>query len=353
VSSPGGPLFDLVTVLRALAPLFLLILLGAVLRRRGLLPPAAIPTLNGIVVHVTLPALVVVELVSAPELPRAFVVATFALLIAQAGTMLLAFAVGKAMRLSRPALGALMLTGTFGNTGFLGYPITLARPLVAHLMSAAVLQDQFGMSLSLYPGAAIVGATFGDPAAAHPGTGSGHRSARHRRTAAALRFFRSPLFAALVVGLTIRLVPDIVAGISPAAAALLTAAVSATGVQTLIGTLGKALGYLGQGTTPIVLLALGAALRPGAVRRAPRLVAVSCTLKLLVLPVLMWTLCRALAISGPLLSLGVQEAAMPTSVVCSVLCAQTALEGDLAVGIVFATTVCSAVTLPLALALLR
>ena len=82
-------------------------------------------------------------------------------------------------------------------------------------------------------------------------------------------------------------------------------------------------------------------------------VALACLLKLVICPVLAWAACRLLGISGDLLAITVQQAAMPTAVVASVLCTQNAMDGEVAVGIVFTATVLSGVTIPIALAVLR
>ncbi|MBC8103624.1 MAG: AEC family transporter [Cytophagales bacterium] len=328
----------LLTVLRVLAPLFLLILLGAFLRRKNLIPLTAIPVLNGLVVNVTLPALVVLSLANAPQLPPSYALATLCFLGANLATMGIAFAIGLACRLPRPLRGALMLTASFGNTGFLGYPITLARPLVAGIFPAAVLLDQFAMTLPLYLSAALVGGAFGGRSeASHPGTGTPPASSRRKTI---LRFFRSPIFLSMLLGLVARLLP------------WPDALRSEPQMQALGQITAQTLGYLGQGTTPIVLLALGAALRPGAVRRSPVPVALACGLKLFVAPLLAWGACHLAGVPGDLTALAVQMGAMPTAVVCSVLCTQNALEGDLAVGIVFASTALSAITIPLVISLL-
>jgi predicted permease len=57
--------------------------------------------------------------------------------------------------------------------------------------------------------------------------------------------------------------------------------------------------------------------------------------------------------SGELLALGVLQAAMPSSVMGSVLCEESHMAGEYAVSVVFATTILSAVTMPLLLAVLR
>ena len=113
-------------VLRALAPLFLLIVLGSLLRRARVLHTAHVPVLNGLVVQVTLPALIFLALTRASALPASDACLPVAFWLAEAVTMALAYALGRLARLPRPALGALLIVGVFGNTAFLGYPITLS-----------------------------------------------------------------------------------------------------------------------------------------------------------------------------------------------------------------------------------
>ncbi len=111
--------------------------------------------------------------------------------------------------------------------------------------------------------------------------------------------------------------------------------------------------YLSQGTTPLILLAVGVALQPRAALAAPGAALLPCLLKLVVCPLAMWGACRLLGFHGDLLRVGVLQAAMPTSVLASVLCAHNDMEGALAVGVVFLTTTLSFLSLPLMLSLLH
>ena len=166
------------------------------------------------------------------------------------------------------------------------------------------------------------------------------RAARARSSAAArggpagatgghsARFLRSPIFLSAVLGLALR----IVASLPPASLPCLLPAIG--------GDLGKCLEYLGQGTTPLVLLALGVALRPGAVRGRPGPLLLACAVQAAGLPAAVWGLCRVLGIGGDARLDGVLEAAMPTAVMASVLAGQNDMEGDFAVGVVFGSTVC-------------
>ena len=312
-------------VLRALAPLFLLIVLGSFLRRARVLHVAHVPILNGLVLNVTLPALIFLALTRAPSLHASDARLPVAFWLAEAATMAAAYGLGRLGRLPRAARGALLLVGVFGNTAFLGYPIVLS--LLPGEFPPAVLLDEFGCVIVLYLSGALVGGAFGSQ-------GGDWRGAMRR-------FARSPLFLSLAAALAMRLVPW-----PPGLAAL-------PGLRVIGGVLAHCLAYLSQGTTPLILLTLGVSLQPRTALAAPGAAGLPCLLKLIVCPLAMWGACRLLGLHGDLLRVGVLQAAMPTSVLASVLCAQNDMEGPLAVGVVFLTTTLSLVSLPVLLSLLR
>ena len=316
------------TTLQALAPLFLLILLGYGLRQARVLHLAHIPILNGLVLTVTLPALVVHGLTTAPVLALTAARLPLALLGAEAAAMAAAYLIGRFLGLPAPTRGAMLLVSAFGNTGFVGYPMTLA--LIPSQFPAAIVTDQFGMNIALFLTAALVGVRMG---------GGGSEALQERE--AVRRFLRSPLFLSLISGLILRLLPW------PHSLTSLPAAIA------LGRTLEQGLSYLGQGTTPLVLLALGASLRPETTRAYLKPLAASCLIKLLICPLVMWLLCRAFGVTGDLRTVAVLEASMPTAVMASVLSGQQDLAGEYAVGAVFASTLLSAVTVPLLLSVLR
>ncbi len=312
-------------VLRALAPLFLLIVLGYVLRRARVLHPAHVPILNGLVVNVTLPALIFLALTRAPSLPASDARLPVAFWMAEAVTIGAAYGMGRLLRLSRSVSGALMIVGVFGNTAFLGYPITLS--LLPREFPATVLLDEFGCVVALYLIAALIGGAFGS----HGGDWRG----------AMQRFARSSLFLSMAAGLVVRLLPW------PHGLSALPA------FSGLGGVLCQCLSYLSQGTTPLILLSVGVSLQPRAALDAPGAALLPCLLKLIVCPLAMCGACHLLGLHGDLLRVGVLQASMPTSVLASVLCAQNDMEGALAGGVVFLTTVLSLVTVPLMLSLLH
>jgi len=342
--------------LRALAPLFFLMVLGTALRRSGMLRAEHVPVLNGIVVNVTLPALVVHSLATAPNVPRETLWLPLVILIGELAVMAIALGIARATRSTRSRAGALMLVGAFGNTGFLGYPITLA--LFPHQFTAAILVDQVGMGIALFVSAPILGAllapaTLPAPqteleAAASPGVGSqstpstlpeppDHLPATPRQQALRniVAFFRSPLFIAMTLGIVIRLISWPQAFVHN---------IQDNGVGDVVA---HCLTYLGQGTVPLIMLSMGAALRPQAARVGAAPLLTASVLKLAVLPLIMWQLLRLLGVHGDILTVGVMLAAMPTAVMASVLSTHNGFDSDYSVGTVFVTTVLSAATLPL------
>ena len=159
--------------LRALAPLFLLIVLGYGLKRARLLHASHVPILNGLVVNVTLPALIVMG--SGDRAAAAARGAATAARPAGGAGGDDGAGLGPSGRLGRfppPVRGALLVVGAFGNTGFLGYPMTLA--LHPAQFPAAILLDQFGMTIALYLCAPLIGARLGIGGRAR-GTARGRR----------------------------------------------------------------------------------------------------------------------------------------------------------------------------------
>ena len=311
--------------LQALAPLFGLIVLGYLLKKARVLHAAHAPVLNGLVVNATLPALVLHSLLHAGPISRGSVTLPFIVIISELLTAVFAFGVSRAMGLSRAQQGGAILVSAFGNTGFLGYPITMA--VMPAMFTAAVLIDNFGMAMPLYSSAPVIGSTFG--------TASGSSKEMLKRLA------RSPILNAAVLGIILSHVriPDPVAH---------NEIVAASG-----DAIDKCLVLLGQGTTPLVLLALGVSLQPGTVGKFKLPLLLTCSAKLVLSPLLVWLMCLVMPLTHSQMAVAVMISAMPTSVMASVLAGQYDLDGDFAVATVFLTTLLSAIAVPLWLAVVR
>ena len=121
--------------------------IGMLLRRSGRLPSNAHTSLNGFIIHVSLPALTLLS-VHRLALDKA--------LLAPAAMAWIMFAlgcaffwwIGRMMKLRAPTIGALMLTGSLANTSFIGVPMIEAY-FGGHGVGLGLLIDQAGTYLVL------------------------------------------------------------------------------------------------------------------------------------------------------------------------------------------------------------
>jgi predicted permease len=311
-------------VLKAIAPLFGLIVIGYLAKRFRVLHVTDSQVLNRFVVEITLPAFIFSAVIK-HSLEAVYARLPIAMWIAQTAALILVFLSSRLFKLSKPQIGALMLVATFGNTGFLGYPLTTA--LFPARLPASVILDQFGMSLWLYPGALLLAAYYG-------------RSGGDPKSGL-LKLLRAPFFVVLIVAIVMRVVGSHVhvpAGVLPQIGAILL----------------KTIDLIASATVPVVLLAIGLTLRPGQVRKEFKIVCLTAGIKLVAVPVVAWAVARwVLQLKGDLVSVVVLEAAMPPAATATVFAAQLEMDGALAVAAFFVLTVATAATLPLMLAVLR
>lgn len=282
-----------------------IVAIGALLRAFGVLRASETKALNAVVVYVGLPAFIfraVHGAVLTPSILRvvALAWAVFAIVLG------VAWLVGRALRVSRPVLGGLLLTAALGNTGYIGYPMTSAL-LGNRALPEAVFYDVFGTVFAL----ALVGTYI----AQRYGTRGGKAPNPLREL---LTF---PAVPALALGLALRPVP-------------IPAAVS------------HGLDLLAAMVAPLVMIAVGASLRPGAVAKfAVPLIGVA-ALRLALSPALAVALGGAV-LAGPALRVAVLEASMPAMMLTLVIGDRFELDRDFIASAIFVTTALSALTIPL------
>ncbi len=132
-------------------------------------------------------------------------------------------------------------------------------------------------------------------------------------------------------------------------AVLLGAALNLTGIGPP-PVVGDMLRILGRATLPIGLLAVGAALDLAAARRAKRVSGLASLLKLAVLPALAYGLGRAFGAEGVALAVGVLFAAVPTATSAYILARQLGGDAAFMANLCTLQTLLALVTLPLVLA---
>ncbi|MCB1332842.1 MAG: AEC family transporter [Roseivivax sp.] len=293
-------------------PIFALICLGYALARRGFPSAEFWPAAERINYFVLFPALLVSSLAKAPvddpELLRLGAAAVVIILLAAA-----ALALARRLRPMPAARFGPVLQGVVRFNTYLGLSVvgTFAGP--AGLERAAVY---LAIAVPLVNVLSIMALT--DASAA-------------RAPMALLRtVFRNPLILACLAGFALAL----------------------AGVGLPLGT-GSFLSLLGQGSLPLGLLCVGAALRPAALRQDMAGLAGVGALRLLAMPALAAAVAQGFGLSGTEALVLVVFSAIPTAPTSYVLTRQLGGDGPFMAGLVTAQTMAAVVTIPLVLLVLQ
>jgi malate permease and related proteins len=141
-----------------IALLVLCFALGIVLRQSGRLPENAPAALNGFIIHVSLPALILLYVHRLPmDASLVYPVAAPWMLFAL-GLMLFITA-GRLARWTAPRTGGLILSGSLANTSFVGLPMIETFYGVSFI-GVGILIDQLGTYLVLSTLGIVVAVTF-------------------------------------------------------------------------------------------------------------------------------------------------------------------------------------------------
>ena len=142
----------------ALGLVLVLLLAGVIAARCGFTNDAGIDALNGYVIYVCIPALVL-SLVPKLEMRRELLVLVAVPWVLLVIAVVVVLAATRILRLARETTGALLLCLSLGNTSFLGYPMVgalLGEPAVR----LAVIYDQLGSFLILATWGALVASSY-------------------------------------------------------------------------------------------------------------------------------------------------------------------------------------------------
>lgn len=270
--------------------LILCFVAGILLRRARLMPDNAPATLNSFIIHISVPALVLLyihELKLSGDIVLVMAMAWLSFGLA-AGFFWLA---GRYLKFSRGTVGALILTGGMGNTAFFGLPMIEAY--YGHEgMATGIVIDQTGSFMVLSTLAIIVAGMYS----------SG------RPTAASIvrSILRFPPFIALVLALL--LLP-----------------------MAYPEWLNAVLKRLGDTLAPMALLSVGLQLRLGHLAGNGRKLATGLAYKLLLAPLIIYLLyVPLLGAHGQAIQVTLFEAAMPPMIAASIIAQEHDLDPSLA-----------------------
>jgi predicted permease len=297
----------------ALLLLFTCLALGVLVARLARPPAALAAGLNGWVINVALPALVL-ELIPKLHFDRQLWFPIAAMWLTFGGAWLLFGLLGPRLGWSRGRTGALILVCGLGNTSFMGYPLMEAlygQPGLA----LAVVADQLGCFPLLASAGIVVASLYAGRA---PQAGVIVR-----------RIVTFPAFVALLVS---------------------------TGAGLLGGwppVLGGLFALIGATLTPLALFSVGLQLRLRPGERQLAAAALGLGWKLLLAPLACWVLGMAAGVQGLVLTVGVLQAAMAPMVSATILADEYGLDPPLANTILGAGIVLSLLSVPLGSFLLR
>ena len=287
--------------------LILCFIVGMLLHSFKRMPANAPQTLNGFIIHVSLPALALLYIHQLKFSGDVLLVAAMAWLVFALSAAFFWF-VGRWLHLSRASTGALIIVGGLGNTSFFGLPMVEAF-YGKEGLSTAIVADQLGSFFVL----SILGITVAGI----------YSSGRPTVVEIAKRILSFPPFIALVV------------------AFLLIPVTYADWFVILLKRLGDTL-------APLALVSVGLQLRLGHIAEHKRNLALGLAFKLLLAPLVIYLLyVQLLGAHGQTIQVTIFEAAMPSRITAAIVATEHDLDPPLANLMVAIGLILSFITLSL------
>jgi len=173
----------------------IVVLLCLLLRKLSIIKTEDNQVFSKLLTQVVLPAVIFLQLSATPIKSGQFLL-VFAVFVAGVLSMLLAYIAGRILRLSKPKIGALMLTSSFGSSALLGYPfIAFSFPNNPEAIADAVLLSELGVGLPMFLLGPAIAIHFGNQA----------QGFNIKKTL--LPYFRSPIFVSIVLGIAVSFMP--------------------------------------------------------------------------------------------------------------------------------------------------
>ena len=297
---------SLLALAEVILTLLALVGVGWLLRATRLLSSADSKPINRIIVYVGLPALIFRAVHPAElslDLAGVAAIAWVALLVPLA----LAWLSCRALRLPSVVAGGFLLAASLGNTGYIGYPIAL-KLLGQDGLVHAIFSDVFGTVAALL----LVGL----PIAAEMGE---HEGGRVNPLKELVTF---PAVIALAVALALRSLP-------------IPEPVS-QGLETLANLV-----------VPLIMISVGLSLEPRTIRPQAVPLSVVAALKLLVAPLIAFSVARVAGMDDQTTRLVTMQAGMPSMMLSLVIGLRFGLDTDFIASAILVTTALSALTIPL------
>jgi len=291
------------------------ILLAVLLRSVGLIKEEQGKLFADLVTHVTLPALIFSSLSHATIYPEYVLLALF-MITAELISLVLAWAIGRRLRLENAQMGSFMLVSAFGSSAFLGYAlISQVFPGNIDTMTEAAIISEVGLAPVLFTVGTMVAIYYGR--ADLNGKGS---------LLSAMSFFKSPLFFSLVAGVFWSTMKLPVEG-------------------TLITPIFHFLEVLSSANTFLVAMTVGVLLHFSGMRAIICMILFTVLIKLILKPIMVWVPTLAMDLQVWQVQVLILEAAMPSALLTVVFAKTYGCDAKLASKLIFATIIASSITI--------
>ncbi len=292
-----------------------IIILGALLKKKGFFKSEHSNIFARIVTDITLPALIfsslAVQKISFSQMEQPFIMG-----IAELICIAIAWWIGGLLKLGKPQKGAFILAAVFGSSAFLGYPvINGAFPGNAAAMADAVITSEFGVGIFIFTLGVMIAMYFGT------------KEFRAKEGLQVfLNFLWSPVFLSLMAGLLVSIfLPN--------------------KNNMFFKLLMNFTQTVGAANTVFVLFSIGIILEIKNMRAIFPLALCACILKLIIKPILV--IVPSEIFNFPLMwkQVLVIEAAMPTAALSVVFSSRYGCDSGLASKLLIATLFCSVFTM--------
>ncbi len=304
------------SAVQALIILIALIFLGMFLRQWGILKESDGLTLSNIIINVSIPALIISAL-STQKFEAEKLLLALVMVVSQISCALIAWGISWLLKLSRPRKGALILASTFTSSAFLGYAVVKeAFHNNAEALADAAIVSELGVATLLFTLGIFIAMYFGN---------SGQEPLKVKLKEMS-RFFYSPIFIALIIGIAMSFI-------------------ELPRQNILVSGIYKMLGLISNANTFMVAVTIGVMLHFRDLRKVWWIVAVAVLIKLIIQPLLSHVQAGMFGFPDIWRQIVVLEAAMPTAAMTAVFAKRYGCDAELTSILIFATFISSCITM--------
>lgn len=297
-------------LLQSIPSMILIIFLGWFTRRIGFLDERDVNLLNKIIIYLALPALIFLA-VRQSQLSLSLVKIPFLAILVMALCLGVAYLVGRLSNYAPKTFGSFLIASSMGNTGYLGFPLTIGLFGYSNLVKAVVYD--FGTVVVIFTMGIVIAKKFGEAG---------------KEGSVIKEFLIFPSTLALVFGLLLHPVPL---------------------PKFLLGSIN----YLGQATIPLIMLTIGLSLKAEGIGKYWLPLLSLGAIKLVLAPFFAFFVGSLGGLTSQTLGVFVLEASMPAVMLSLVVGLKYGLDTKFLPVAILTSTLASLITIPLGQAILR